>query len=56
MNDNSMEIWIDEKYSDLSSDYLQLHNDEWCCEEEGMNLIESDEFLQYCEEQYELTL
>ena len=48
-----IENYIEEKYNELSSKFLNEEvPDEWHCEDEGMELLESERFIDYCEKQY----
>lgn len=53
MKETDIEKFIEEKYTELSSGFLNEEvPDEWSCEEEGMNLLEGMQFIDYCEKKY----
>lgn len=53
-NDEKITNWIEDNEEELNTMFLEEHQDEWCCEEEGMKLLESMNYLDYCEEQYRI--
>lgn len=44
--------WYDQNREQLEENFLDDHLDEWSCEEQGIELLESYKFQEYCEDKY----
>lgn len=44
--------WYDQNRWRLEQEFLDSRPEDWCCEEEGMELLESYAFQEYCEDKF----
>lgn len=50
--EQAFENWFDCNKEQLEQEFLDSRLDEWHCEEEGMELLESYSFEEWCEERF----
>lgn len=47
-----LEEYIEKHREELEEEFLSLVCDEWSCKDEGVDLLESNRFTDYCEDKY----
>lgn len=50
--EEAYEAWYWSSKDSLEQSFLEYNKELWSCEDEAMELLESDDFAQYCSEQF----